>query len=248
MTTLSPDTSAKGFLEQEPNPARYDNASSSPDDAAFKIAALLPKGARVLDIGCGSGAVSALLRELSGCDITAVEPDSARVAMARRRGLRVIEGCLTEEIAAELGNFDAIIFADVLEHLANPADLIASASALLLPTGFLVASVPNAAHWTLRLNLVRGRFDYEDCGIMDATHLRWFTHRTVKRFFERLGFEVVFMDQTMMIDLPCYNKRKPWKWIPVGIKRSLLRGLIRLNPTLFGCQIVIQAKPKPPRV
>ena len=72
------------------------------DDVAYKIAALLKKGARVLDIGCGTGVVSALVKELSECDITAVEPDSERAALARRRGLKVIDGYLTENLAAEL--------------------------------------------------------------------------------------------------------------------------------------------------
>jgi methionine biosynthesis protein MetW len=245
VTTFSPNASAKGFLKVEPNPARYDNASSEPDDVAYKIAALLPKRARVLDIGCGTGAVSALVRKFSECDITAIEPDSERVALARRRGLKVIEGYLTENLAAKLGRFDAIVFADVLEHLANPADMITCASSLLVPGGFIVASVPNAAHWTLRLDLLRGRFEYEDCGIMDATHLRWFTHESARAFFERLGFDVVLIDQTIMVDLPAYGRRKPWKWTPRRVKLSILRLLVRYRPRVFGCQVIIQAKPKP---
>ncbi len=244
MTTWSPDASARGFLKGEINFARYDNASSGPDDVASKIAALLKKGARVLDIGCGTGVVSALVKELSECDITAIEPDSERAALARRRGLKVIDGYLTENLAAELGRFDAVVFADVLEHLANPADMIACASRLLVPGGFVVASVPNAAHWTLRLDLRRVRFEYEDCGIMDATHLRWFTHESAKTFFERLGFDVILIDQTIMVDLPAYGKRKPWKWIPRRIKLSILRLLVRYRPRVFGCQVIIQAKPK----
>ena len=90
MTNFSPDVSARGFLNAEPDPSRYDYASNGPDDVAYKIAALLPKGARVLDIGCGTGVVSALIKELSKCDITAIEPDSERVVLARRRGLKVI--------------------------------------------------------------------------------------------------------------------------------------------------------------
>jgi methionine biosynthesis protein MetW len=245
MTTFGPDANAKGFLDVEPNFARYDNASSDPDDVAYKIAALLPKGARVLDIGCGTGVISALIKGLSECDLTAIEPDAERVVLARRRGLKVIEGYLTENLAAELGRFDAVVFADVLEHLANPAAVIACASSLLVPGGFVVASVPNVAHWTLRLDLLRGRFEYEDCGIMDATHLRWFTHESIRAFFERLGFDVLLIDQTTMVDLPAYSRRKPWKWIPRSMKRRILRVLVRYSPGVFGCQVIIQAKPKP---
>lgn len=246
MTRLTPDTNANGFLDAPPAPARYDTAGGGPDDVAYKIAARLPKGARVLDVGCGTGVVSELLKKLSGCDITAIEPEPARAAIARSRGLKVIEGYLTENLTAELGRFDAIVFADVLEHLSDPAAMLVCASLFLAPNGFIFASVPNAAHWTLRMDLLRGRFNYEDCGIMDATHLRWFTHASLKSFFERLGFEVLFLDQTRMDYLPAYNRRWPWKWMPGRVKRNILRVLICWFPKVFGCQIIIQARLKPP--
>ncbi len=246
MKPNTPDSFANGFLDVQPAPARYDTAASGPDDVACKIAARLPKGARVLDVGCGTGVVSALLKELSGCDIIGIEPEPARAAIARSRGLKVIEGYLTESMASELGRFDAIIFADVLEHLAEPAALLTCAAGFLAPNGFIMASVPNAAHWTLRWDLMRGRFNYEDCGIMDATHLRWFTHASLQRFFERLGFEVLSLDQTMMDYLPAYSRRVPWKWLPGRVKRNVLRVSIRCFPKLFGVQVIIQARRKIP--
>lgn len=241
MTPRSPDLYAIGFLAHEVNPARYDTASSGPDDVAFKIAALLPRGAKVLDVGCGTGVISCLLQELSGCEITGIEPDEARVAIARGRGLKVHQGYLTERTAAELGRFDAVVFADVLEHLPDPGNLVIRAAAMLSPSGFVIASVPNAAHWTMRMDLFRGRFEYEDCGIMDATHLRWFTHDSLRGFFGRLGLEVTAMDQTVMAFLPAYSRRVPWRWLPGRIKRSVLRLLVRCFPRLFGCQIIVQA-------
>lgn len=244
MPNSSPDHNSCGFLAGLPDPIRYDYAPDDPENAAYKIAAQIPKGGRVLDVGCGSGVVSAIVQKLAGCELTGIEPDHERVVLARQRGLNVIEGFFTLEKCSGLGPFDAIIFADVLEHMSNPGSIILIAKQLLARDGCIVASVPNIAHWSVRFDLIRGRFKYEDCGIMDATHLRWFTHDSLKEFFERLGFEVCSTTETMMAFLPAYNKRRPWRWLSVVNKQRLLRIMLKWKPKLFGCQIVLKAIPK----
>lgn len=240
---ISPDQHANGFLREAPAAERYENVSTDPGDVAAKLAALIPRGAKVLDVGCGTGSVSFAIRELSGAQLIGIEPDAQRVKIALDRGLNVFPGYLSAAFLHEHGPFDAIIFADVLEHLPNPAEIVLLAKQGLTPGGAIVASVPNIAHWFVRQNLLFGRFDYQDCGIMDATHLRWFTRKTLRGFFNNLGFAITRMDVTVNNDLPDYQHRAPWRWIKPRVRRKVVGGLVSGWPTLFGCQHIIRAEP-----
>ena len=210
----------------------------------MKLASLIRPKSRILDVGCGTGSITELIERETGASIVGIEPDPARVAVARQRGLNVVEGILSPEFLEQFGPFETIVFADVLEHLPNPAEQILLAKAGLAADGSIVASVPNIAHWFTRVNLLRGRFVYRDCGIMDATHLRWFTQDTLHKFFENLGFRVtdhLYTVNTGMID---YDQSKPWKWFPIGIRYKLIRRLTKRFPTMFGVQHVVKAVPR----
>jgi hypothetical protein len=92
------------------------------------------------------------------------------------------------------------------------------------------------------MNLLRGKFDYRDCGIMDATHLRWFTRETLHAFFFNLGFKVTDHLYTLNAEMPEYQYR-PWRWLPR--KRESIRTMLRKLPNLFGCQHVVRVEPLP---
>jgi methionine biosynthesis protein MetW len=237
----SPDDSAAGFLKAPPTALRYEHASVDPDDVGMKLARLITPNARVLDVGCGTGSLTELIRDQRAVTIVGVEPDEERAQRAAARGLTVHHGFLSDDVFSRHGPFDFIVFADVLEHLPNPAEIVCLAKRGLKPGGSLVVSVPNVAHWFVRLDLLMGRFTYQDCGIMDATHLRWFTRETIREFFEHLGFAITAMDYTVNIDLPEYGQRAPWRWMRLGIRRRLVRGLASLRPGLFGCQHIVRA-------
>jgi len=79
--------------------------------------------------------------------------------------------------------FDGVVFKDVLEHVADPAALLRDARSLLRPGGRVIASIPNVAHWTVRLRLLFGHFDYTPTGLLDATHLRFFMEASVRALF-----------------------------------------------------------------
>jgi methionine biosynthesis protein MetW len=237
----SPDQNSFGLLAVYPDPARYENQSRDPDDVGMKLASLIRTRDRVLDVGCGTGSVTELIKQQTKADVVGIEPDPARAAIARARGLNVFDGSLSEDILKACGPFDTIMFADVLEHLPNPGELVLLAKKGLVPGGAIVASVPNVAHWFVRLDLLRGRFEYQDCGIMDATHLRWFTRDTLHKFFENLGLRVTNHLYTLNTGMVEYNRCRPWKWFPQAMRYRILRQLLKSYPELFGCQHVVRA-------
>jgi len=240
-TASSPDSHSAGLLDRPADALRYDYSSVDPDDVAVKIANFITPGARVLDVGCGTGSVSEIICNRTGAELVGIEPDPERVARARERGLKVFPGFLTSDFITAHGPFDYAVFADVLEHLAEPAELLTMVKGGLRPGGAVVISVPNVAHWFVRTDLLRGRFDYQDCGIMDATHLRWFTAKTIRELLERLGFQIVAMSCTANAGLPDYYRRAPWRWMPVAVRRRVIARLAKWMPNLFGCQHIIKA-------
>lgn len=237
----SPDSHSSGFLQTEPDALRYEYLSLDPDDAGMKLAHLIAPNSRVLDVGCGTGVITDTIRRQKSASIIGIEPDAERVQRAIARGLDVHLGILSPDFIRQHGPFDYIVFADVLEHLPNPAEIVAMARGGLKPGGSVVASIPNVAHWFVRIDLLRGRFDYQDCGIMDATHLRWFTRRTVREFFERLGFQITALNCTVNINLPDYQRRNPWRRMPHAFRRKLVGKLAAWSPGLFGCQHIVRA-------
>jgi methionine biosynthesis protein MetW len=239
---ISPDSNITGFLDRMPDAMRYEHASREVDDTAMRLAGRIPPNSRVLDVGCGSGAITSILKEVTGAVIIGVEPDSERAQKARERGLKVINAYFSTDIAKEHGPFDFVVFADVLEHLANPAAVVFLAKESLKPEGAILASVPNAAHLYSRIDLLRGIFRYDECGIMDATHLRWFTTDSIKRFFERLGFEIVYQDYTVFSSIPDYHTRKPFCWLEPELRKQVLRRLAKWKPGLFAVQHVVEAR------
>jgi 2-polyprenyl-3-methyl-5-hydroxy-6-metoxy-1,4-benzoquinol methylase len=157
----------------------------------------VPDGARVLDVGCATGYLAAEL-VARGCTVVGVEFDPAAAQQARAVCREVVVGDLESEAVradvqravADAGGVDAVICADILEHLRDPWEVLAWLRTLLDPGGRAVVSVPNIAHWTARRALLRGRFDYTDFGLLDRTHLRFFTRASATELAHRAGFAV----------------------------------------------------------
>jgi hypothetical protein len=123
-----------------------------------------------------------------------VELDPEMAAQAERFCERVIVGDLdTLDLEAELGEerFDVIVAADVLEHLRDPPATLRALRPFLKPEGWFVVSLPNVAHASVRLALLEGRFDYQDLGLLDRTHLRFFTHESIARLFDEADLAMV---------------------------------------------------------
>ena len=152
----------------------------------------IPATARsILEVGCGAGALGRLIKarspEVCYVGVECV-PEAADLAI--QAGLdHVLVGDVEnmEQKIACLGPFDCIIYGDVLEHLVDPDLLLGRHIKLLSDQGLVLASIPNAQHWTLLVNLIRGRFPREDSGLFDRTHLRWFTHDDIVSMLQSVG-------------------------------------------------------------
>jgi len=153
------------------------------------------QGRRALDVGAADGFLAELLSR-QGWQVTALERDPAQAAKARGRCHEVIVADLDQAAPKLSGTFDAIVYGDVLEHLTDPLPVLVALNRLLAPAGRVMVSVPNVAHLWVRLQLLLGRWDYADRGILDRTHLRFFTRRTFVRFLEDAGLSVTELAST----------------------------------------------------
>ena len=241
-----PDASALGFIDRAPEPLRYDEQEPDPFESAGMILDMIPPGSRVLDVGCGTGSISFLIRDIRRCTVVGVEPHAERARKARSRGIDVAASELNGNSASTLGRFDVVLFADVLEHMPDPLSTLRLSRDLLKARGCLIASIPNVAHWTVRLNLLRGRFDYDVSGIMDATHLRWFTAKGVKQIFSRAGYDLVELRAAAGVWMPEYHRR-PWSLLSARLRNVVIRRATLYFPALFGCQYVVKAVSQPDR-
>lgn len=231
----------RGLTSGVVDPLRYDGHAVDPHESSGLICEMVPVGARVLDVGCGTGSMSRLIRDCRQATIQGIEPNPERARAAAERGIDVRVGLLDATTAAELGPFDVVLFGDVLEHVTDPAALLDVAKLALRPGGIVIASSPNVAHWTVRWNLLRGRFDYQPLGIMDATHLRWFTQSTFRSLFAAAGFVIEQYAASAGTWMPEYKSCFPWRWIRPSWRAAMISFGARRWPGLFGCQHVLKA-------
>ena len=175
-------------------PHKYDQRIDlSVDNAHSWVIRRVGTGKRVLEVGCATGRMSQVLVEQFGCTVVGVEIDPAAASEAVRFCHRIIIADLDMiDLAHELGpeRFDVIVAADVLEHLRSPERLLAALRPFLVPSGYVVASVPNIGHASIIAELLDGRFTYRPLGLLDETHLRFFTRKSICECFEYAGFGV----------------------------------------------------------
>ncbi len=155
----------------------------------------------VLDVGCGRGQNGEAIRA-GGARVTGIENWPASVGTARARLDEVIDADIEsdESIEALAGRkFDLVVYGDVLEHTRDPRDVLQRFLPFLEDGGHVVVSLPNVAAWTVRAQLLAGRFEYAQSGILDETHLRFFTRASAIRLVEDAGLEVMSVGQNPML-------------------------------------------------
>ena len=154
----------------------------------------IPKTVRkTLEFGCGRGTFSELVKNQLHAECWGVEIDDRAAQIASGKLHRVITGDATETLAMLPDSyFDCVILNDILEHLRDPFYLLENVKSKLTSQGVIVASIPNVRFWNNLRDLVwRGEWDYKEAGILDSTHLRFFTYNSLLKMFRKLGYELL---------------------------------------------------------
>jgi 2-polyprenyl-3-methyl-5-hydroxy-6-metoxy-1,4-benzoquinol methylase len=197
--------------------------------------------AEVLEVGTAAGYLTSEMASL-GCKVTGIEQDVDMAALARRYCDQMVVGDIESLDLGGLGRYDAIILGDILEHLRDPRAVLERLVTLLKPGGKVLISLPNVANIWVRLNLLFGRFNYSNVGILDESHLRFYTLKTARRLADESGLDVVSMSVTpipLPLILPSTSKGRS-----LSLLHKLNWGLTKLRKTLFGNQFILVCRPK----
>jgi 2-polyprenyl-3-methyl-5-hydroxy-6-metoxy-1,4-benzoquinol methylase len=190
-------------------------------------------GASVLDIGCWAGWAGAFLVEERNVTVDGVEPDLEMGSVAARTYRTVVPSTIEEALADLTADpdrrYDHLLFLDVLEHMRDPAPVLRDARALIKPGGSVLVSLPNVAHWSVRKELALGRWRYSDSGILDRTHLRFYTVDSARELLTESGWRIAWesfaVGQPPLLHLPDRWLQRLESW-----------------PRLFGVQVLFEAR------
>jgi 2-polyprenyl-3-methyl-5-hydroxy-6-metoxy-1,4-benzoquinol methylase len=201
---------------------------------------LVGEGHDVLDLGCAGGDFASRLKE-RGNRVVGVDqhpPEPSRLSVFEEFVPARLDRGL-DEVTPRLGgrSFDRVLLLDVLEHVPQPEQLLEECKPLLRPGGLAVVSLPNVANITIRWSLLVGRFEYTERGILDRTHLRFFTRRSARRLLREAGYEIVEERATVMpVELAL---GLPAESLSMRVLNRLLAVATRLLPGLLGYQHIL---------
>lgn len=226
-------TSHPKFAPPENYPAKH-----SPHSSHRVVAeAIRGRDLRILDVGCAAGRIAELIQnpgtEIVGIDLEDCPGRNPRIG-------RFIQQDLERGFDPEgLGQFDYVLLADVLEHLRNPREILEKCRRCLRPEGVVIVCVPNVAHWSVRFSLLFGSFRYGSRGILDATHVHFYTRTSISRLLRESGFRITRFQATPapLPDLWPEMAGHPFMRLAHGAGRLLARAW----KTLFGYQFVVTA-------
>ncbi len=196
----------------------------------------------VLDVGCATGYLAEALGR-NGCTVSGIEysTEAAEAARAHLDQLVVADlNAVTLADAFSGRSFDTVVFGDVLEHLLDPAAALRSAASLLAPGGKVVVSIPNVAHGSVRLALLAGRWNYADRGLLDATHIRFFTYETLQDLLWDSGY-VLESARSTVVDALATEIH-----IPSGVLSPEVVDWVRSRPYADAYQFVVTARLRTP--
>jgi 2-polyprenyl-3-methyl-5-hydroxy-6-metoxy-1,4-benzoquinol methylase len=203
-----------------------------PYDRTWVLVDWIGAGKSVLELGCSTGFMSRYLTQQRGCSVVGIEVDESAAVQAGKFCHHVLVRDLNRpDWMTGLGEreFDVVLMADVLEHLADPSTLLAQLRPLLNKNASIVICLPNVVHWITRLKVLFGHFDYAACGTLDHTHLRFYTPESAREMIESAGYQITRFH-------PAFGGRLS------GYARPIWQMLANLFPGLFAIQILFEAK------
>lgn len=195
--------------------AERSSTAGAYETARQPVQALVPLSARrILDVGCAAGAVGAALRARQGAEVVGIDINPDYAAEASERLDQFICGNLEDftqrDLEQDIGTFDCIVAADVLEHLRDPWHVLDRLVTVLEPGGYLVVSLPNVRYLATALHVyIRGTWPRERVGLFDATHLRWFTERDMLAMLTGAGLTVERVDHLFRL----LTRQTKYDWI-----------------------------------
>jgi 2-polyprenyl-3-methyl-5-hydroxy-6-metoxy-1,4-benzoquinol methylase len=203
------------------------------DQGRDEVVPFVPRHAeRILDIGCAAGGFGrSLLRNMPNAVLDGIEADEEAASRAEGSYRRVYRG-LFPAVTPD-GQYDVVVCNDVLEHMIDPWTAVHEIRKLLRADGIVVASLPNMRHHSALFPLLRGRWDYGDHGVLDRTHLRWFTRATMRELFEGAGFRVTQLQKLTGFE----PSTAPWR-----LAKALAP---RTTADILTKQYVVVASPRP---
>lgn len=197
---------------------------------------------RLLDIGCGAGNNAALVKSrCPDCDVFGITRSVVEAQLAERHMTHCWVCDIEHELPVDLfgQSFDALIFSHVLEHFRDPASVLANLIPLLRKSGEVLIAVPNILSWRMRLQFLRGDFEYESAGVLDYTHLRFFTYSTADRYLLSKTPDVALFSKWASGNVPLWWLRRyifPRSWT-----EYIDQWGCRYFPNLFGSQVLMKA-------
>jgi trans-aconitate methyltransferase len=191
-----------------------------------EVVRLVPPDVRqVVDVGCGAGTLGAAIkRALPQAQVRGVEVVPSQASQAKGVLDDAVAADASAPLPSEWPTPDCLVFADVLEHLLDPWGTLATWRTRCAPKSWAVMSIPNVSHTSVVSGLQRGRFDYADEGLLDRTHLRFFTRLSACAMVEDAGFEIIRMERTFTFPGPAVRRAVLTAWVKRTHRPELDRG------------------------
>jgi len=212
------------------------------DTAAARVVRMVGANRRVLEIGAGPGSVTKLLKNPSNCRVTAIELDGQAIEKLMPFCEKVYQQDLNDpawvEVVSADGKFDVVVAADVLEHLYDPWTTLRSMRTALVENGCMVISLPHIGHNAVLSCLLNADFEYQEWGLLDKTHIRFFGINNIQTLFKSTGLKIVQAE--FVIRSPEQTEfARYWGKLPVDTRHAL-----NANPYGNVYQVVIRAVPE----
>jgi len=215
-----------------------------------QIIALVGRERCILDVGCSTGYLGQTLKLEAACIVDGVELDPMAAEVAKPYYRNIYVGSIEDPafILALSQTYDVIIFADVLEHLSRPEQILAACANLLRPDGFALISMPNIAFWDVRRQLFfRGEWQYTETGILDYTHLRFYTFYSVRDLIAKARYRIV--EQRVGISwLPfergLYQRAIGKRLIQTHVFQHFKQMLVQRFPNFFALHTILKVVPQ----